>query len=146
MEGNDWVPFCALEYFIMITKQKDNKESETKKTSEFPNIVRSQWWDGASPEHWVTTPHSSIPTPGILLCMVVGSQASCWAVDKDSDLELFCSWAHYLLLAFLLHLFSLSLSLLLSPLCLLITLESSFLLLPLRCEFATVQLSWSCYT
>ena len=35
-------PFCALEYFIMITKQKDNKESETKKTSEFPNIARLQ--------------------------------------------------------------------------------------------------------
>jgi len=35
-------PLCALEYFIMITKQRDNKESETKKTSEFPNIVRLQ--------------------------------------------------------------------------------------------------------
>ena len=33
-------PFCALEYFIMITKQKDNKESKTKKTSKFPNIAR----------------------------------------------------------------------------------------------------------
>ena len=29
----------------MITKQKDNKESETKKTSKFPNIVKSHWWD-----------------------------------------------------------------------------------------------------
>ena len=36
------VLFCALEYFIMITKQRDNKESETKKTSEFPNRVRLQ--------------------------------------------------------------------------------------------------------
>jgi len=33
-------PFCALEYFIMITKQKDNKESETKKTFEFPILPR----------------------------------------------------------------------------------------------------------
>jgi len=32
----------ALEYFIIITKQRDNKESEIKKTSEFPNIVRPQ--------------------------------------------------------------------------------------------------------
>jgi len=37
-----FVPFCALEYFIMITKQRDNKESEIKKTSEFPNIARPQ--------------------------------------------------------------------------------------------------------
>ena len=35
-------PLYALEYFIMITKQRDNKESETKKTSKFPNIVRPQ--------------------------------------------------------------------------------------------------------
>ena len=35
-------PLCALEYFIMITKQRDNKENETKKTSEFPNIIRLQ--------------------------------------------------------------------------------------------------------
>jgi len=26
----------------MITKQRDNKESETKKTSKFPNIARLQ--------------------------------------------------------------------------------------------------------
>jgi len=26
----------------MITKQKDNKESKTKKTSEFPNLARLQ--------------------------------------------------------------------------------------------------------
>jgi len=31
---------CVLEYFIMITKQKDNKESETKKISEFPILAR----------------------------------------------------------------------------------------------------------
>jgi len=35
-------PLCTLEYFIMITKQRDNKESEIKKTSEFPNIIRLQ--------------------------------------------------------------------------------------------------------
>jgi len=35
-----WFPSCALEYFIMITKQKNNKESETKKTSEFPILAR----------------------------------------------------------------------------------------------------------
>jgi len=33
-------PFYALEYFIMITKQKDNKESKTKKTSKFPILAR----------------------------------------------------------------------------------------------------------
>ena len=37
-----FVPLCALEYFIMITKQGDNKESETMKTSEFPNTARPQ--------------------------------------------------------------------------------------------------------
>jgi len=62
-----WIPLCALEYFIMITKQRDNKESETKKTSKFPNIVRSQWWDSTPPKYWVTAPYSSSPTPGILL-------------------------------------------------------------------------------
>jgi len=30
----------VLEYFIMITKQKDNKESETKKISKFPILAR----------------------------------------------------------------------------------------------------------
>ena len=146
MGGDAWVPFCALEYFIMITKQKDNTESETKKTSKFPNIVRPQWWDGTPPKHWVTTLHSSSPTPGIPPHMVVRSRASCQAVNRDGDLESSCSRACYLLLAFLLYLSSLTLSLLLSPLCLLITPEFSFLLLPLQCESMTVRLSWSCYT
>ena len=104
-----WVPFCALEYFIMITKQRDNKESETKKTSEFPNIVRLHWWNGAPPKHWVTVPYSFSPTPGILPHMMARSQVSCQAVDRDGNLESSCSQARYLYLAFLLPLFSASL-------------------------------------
>jgi len=40
MGYDTWFPFCALEYFIMITKQKDNKKSETKKTSKFLILAR----------------------------------------------------------------------------------------------------------
>jgi len=79
------------------------------------------------------------PTPGILPHMVDRSQASCWVVDRDGDPELSCSQICYLHLFFLLHLSSLSLSLFLPPLCLLITLESSFFLLLLQCEPTTVQ-------
>ena len=78
------------------------------------------------------------PTPGILPHTVDGSQASYWAVDEGGDPELSCSQTHYLYLFFLLHLFSLSLSLFLSSLYLLITLESSFLLLLLRYKPVTV--------
>jgi len=61
-----WVPFCALEYFIKITKQRDNKESETKKTSKFPNIARLTWWGSTSPKHLVTACYSFSPTSGVL--------------------------------------------------------------------------------
>jgi len=64
--GGSLFPLCALEYFIRITKQWYNKRKETKKTSNFPKIVRVKWWDGTSPDHLATTPHSSNPTPGVL--------------------------------------------------------------------------------
>jgi len=140
------VPFCALEYFIMITKQRDNKESETKKTSEFPNIVRPQWWDSTPPKHWVTTPYSSSSTPGILPHTMVGSQLSCQAVDRDSNLKLSYSWAHYLYLTFLLPLSSASLFFFLPLLCLLTPPDFNFPPLPLRCSSVVARLSWSCYT
>jgi len=133
--------FCALEYFIKITKQRDNKENETKKTSEFPNMARLQWWDGASPEHWVTISYFSSPTLEILPQAMVGSQASCWAVDGDSGLEPSCSWACYLYLAFLLPLSSTSLLFSLPLLCLLTPPDSNFLLLLLQCDAAVAWLS-----
>jgi len=40
MEGKYYCPFCALEYFIRITKQQYNKRKETKRTSKFPKIIR----------------------------------------------------------------------------------------------------------
>jgi len=116
----------------MITKQRDNKESETKKTSEFPNIARPQWWDGALPKHWLTTPHSLSPTLGTLPHTMVRSQASWWTIGRDSGLEPSCPHTHFLCLAFLLLLSSASLFFSLPLLCTLTSLSSSFLLPPLR--------------
>jgi len=74
MGGKDPFPLCALEYFIRITKQwYNNKRKKTKKTPEFPKIVRVKWWDGTSPDHLATTLYSSNPTPGVLLWMIDSS-------------------------------------------------------------------------
>jgi len=140
-----WVPFHALEYFIMITKQRDNKENETKKTSEFPNIAKPQWWDSAFSKHWLTTPRPLSPTLGTLPRMMVGSRASWRTVGRDSSLEPSCSCVRFLHLAFLLLLFSASLFFSLPLLCTLTSLTSSFLLLPLWGDFTIVRLSRSCY-
>jgi len=137
--------FHALEYFIMITKQRDNKESGTKKTSEFPILARPQWWYSVPPEHRLTPPCYSSPTPGTLPRMMVRPRASWQTMGRDSSLEPSCSCAHFLHLTFLLLLFSASQFFLLPLLCILTFLSSSFLLLPLRGDFAMVWLSWSCY-
>ena len=67
-------------------------------------------------------------------------RAGAWTYNKTLP-EL----TSYLHLTFFLRLSSLSLSLFLSPLCFLISLGSSFLLLLLWCDSALTQLSWSCY-
>ena len=97
MRGKSLFPLCALEYFIRITKQwYNNKRKETKKTSEFPKIVKVKWWDSISPDHLAITPYSSNPTPRDLLWMIDGSWAFWWAVERGSDLKSSCSWAHCL--------------------------------------------------
>jgi len=96
MGGRLLFSLCALEYFIRITKQWYNKRKETKKTSKFPKIVRGKWWDGTSPDHLPTAPYSSNPTPRVLLSTIDGSRAFWWAIERDSNLELSCSRAHYL--------------------------------------------------
>jgi len=97
------------------------------------------------PSHWLTAPYSSSPTLGTLPHRMVRSQASCQAIDKNSDLKSSCSRAHYLHLAFLLPLFSVSLFFSLPLLCLLTPLYSNSLILPLWCNSVVSQLSWSCY-
>jgi len=131
--------------FYYDYKAKRQQRKWDKETSEFPNIARPQWWDGVPPEHWLTTPHSSSPTLGTLPHTMVGPWASWWTVGRDGGLELSCSRARFLHLAFLLLLFSASLFFSLPLLCTLTSLTSSFLLLLLQGDFAMVQLSWSCY-
>ena len=131
--------FCALEYFIRIIKQWYNKRKETKKTSKFPKIVRGKWWDGTTPNHLATTPHSSNPTPRDLLWTIDGSWAFWWTIEKDSNLKSSCSWVCYfyqtpllssLYLTFLSGLSSPSTT----PLYLIISLSLSVLLLSLQCS------------
>ena len=74
----------------------------------------------------------SNPIPGILLCMIGSSQASCWAIEEDDNLEPSCSQVHCLRQSSFLPLFLTSLFLSLPPLCLLIPSEPSFLPLPLQ--------------
>jgi len=66
-------------------------------------------------------------------------------LDGDGNFELPCSRACYLHLTFLLLLSLASLFLFLPPLCFLIPSDSNFLSLPLQCNTAAAQLSWSCY-
>jgi len=87
MGGKSIFPLCALEYFIRITKQWYNKRKETKKTPKFSKIVKVKWWDGISPDHLATTPHSSNPTPRDLLWTIDGSWAFWWAIEKGSNLK-----------------------------------------------------------
>jgi len=89
-------PFCALEYFIRITNQQYNKRKETKKTSKFPKIVKVKWWNGIFPNYLATTSHFSNPTLGVLLLTMDGSQAFCWAIERDGNLKSFCSWVYCL--------------------------------------------------
>jgi len=84
-------------------------------------------------------------TLGTLPCTMVGSWASWQAINRDGDLELSCSWVHFLHLAFLLSLFSASLFFSLPLLYLLTPLYSNFLPLPLQCDSVVARLSWSCY-
>ena len=140
MRGKSLFPLCALEYFIRITKQwYNNKRKETKKTSEFPKIIKVKWWDSTSPDHLAITPYSSNPTPRDLLWMIDGSWAFWWAVESGGDLESSCSRARYLhQTALLLSLYLTSLPDLFSPsttpLYLITSLSLSLLLLGLWCS------------
>jgi len=139
------VPFCALGYFIMTTKQRDNKESETKKTSKFPILASPQRWYGAPPKHQLTAPHQSSPTLGTLPCTMVRPWVFWQTVGRDGGLEPSCPRMRFLHLIFLLLLSLASQSFLLPLLCILTFLPSSFLRPPLRDGLAMVRLSWSCY-
>jgi len=140
--------FCSLlcpRVFYYDYKAKRQQRKWDKENLWIPKHSRLQWWNGTPPEHWLTAPHSSSPTLGTLSCMMVGSRASCQAVDRDGDLKSSCSWACYLHLAFLLPLSSASLFFSLPLLCLLTPLYSNSLLLPLRYDSMVSRLSLSCY-
>jgi len=137
-------PLCPRVFYYDY-KAKRQQRKWDKETSEFLNIARPQWWGDAPPKHWLIAPRSSSSTTETLLCTTVSSWASWWAVGRDGDLEPSGSRAHFLHLAFLLLLFLAFLFFPLPLLCILTSLTSSSLLLPLRGDFAIVQLSWSCY-
>jgi len=83
-------PFCALEYFIRITKQWYNKRKETKKNSKFPKIVRVKWWDSTSSDHSVTTVRLANSKARIK------PTASLSVFDKKNSIEFLLDFLHYL--------------------------------------------------
>ena len=96
-------PLCPRVFYYDY-KAKRQQRKWDKENLWIPKHSKATMMRRHLSEHWVATSWSSNPTPRILLCTMVRSQASCWAVDGDGDLELSCPRACYLHLAFLLPL------------------------------------------